>query len=345
MNLDPTMQRYDSVKTRRLYEQILDQFRTIPGVRSVALSRTIPLGYNNISIDVFFEGDVQGAEGNRTEVFFTSVTPDYFDVMRLPLVAGRAFTGFDTDSTPPVAVVSAAMAQRFWPGQNAIGKRFRITQTGPLVEIVGIAKDVKHIFLSESPRPFAYFPVAQLQPRDVIVHVATTGDPAPMIAPVRSALRRIDPALGVFDLKTMDFHIHGGVALLPIRLAAVLASAVGLLGLVQTIVGLYGVISYAVSQRTREIGIRLALGARGADVVRGVVRQGLVLTAIGTAMGLAIALGVTRAMATLLVGVKATDLLTFSGAAVILGGLALLSTYLPARRAARLEPVSALRAD
>jgi predicted permease len=345
MSLDPSMQRYDSVKTARYYEQIVRQARTLPGVQSVALARSVPLGYNNNGIEVYFNGEVQKAEHNHASVWYTTTTADYFKTMELPILKGRAFTEFDTDSTPQVAIVSAAMAQYFWPNQDVLGKRFRTSPTGPEIEIVGIAKDTKHVFLGESPRNFMYLPVRQSQPRDIILHVRTARDPAAMIPALRELLRQVDPQLTPFDVKTMQLHISGGIAFVIVRFAALLATAAGLLGLIQTIVGLYGVISYAVSQRTREIGIRMALGARGSDVVRGVVRQGMAMTTIGIVVGLLVAFGVTRAMAGFLVGVGATDLTTFVAATLILALLALLSSYLPARRAARMEPVVALRTE
>jgi predicted permease len=342
---DVAFQRYDSTKGVRFYRELLERAASLPGVRSVALSESMPLGYNNNGLDLYFDEDVPHAVDNRSASDFDVVSADYFTTLGLPIVAGRGFTRFDTDSSERVIVVSEAFARTFYPGKDAVGRHVRFSKDGTPLQIIGVAHDTKHVFVNEDAKPFVYRPVTQAYRTDMTLLVRTRGDPAPMLPATRDLFRQLDRDLPVYDAKTMEQHLASGISILFMRLAAVLAAAVGLLGLVQTVVGLYGVIAYGVSQRTREFGIRMALGARASDVVSGVLRQGAILTAIGLAIGLGIALAVTRLMSRLLVGVSTTDIVTFGTAVVVLALMALVSTYLPARRAARMEPVDALRAD
>jgi putative ABC transport system permease protein len=339
---DVSLQRYDTARGYTFYRQIVERAQALPGVRRVALSRDVPLGYNNRGWEVYFDRDV-GVEDNHYGVYGNTVSDGYFATLGYPILEGREFTDRDKAGAPLVAVINNAMARRFWPNGSAVGKQIRLEKDGPPVEIVGVVKDGKYVFINEALRPFLYVPFAQHFHDDMITTILASGDPASLAAPVRGIVRSLDPEIPPFDVKTMRAHLRDGIAFLFVRLAATLATAVGLLGLIQTIVGLYGVISYAVSQRTREIGIRMALGARPWDVLRGIAGQGLILSLIGIAIGAAIAFGVTRAMTALLVGVSATDPVTFVGAAVILALVTLASTVIPARRAARLQPVVALR--
>jgi len=345
MTVDLTLQRYDSAQRDRFYATLLERARALPGVRAAGIARDLPMGGNNSSYTIFFDTDVPTVEDRRLDIYSNTVSPDYFATMALPLVAGREFTRFDADSSPHVAVINVEMARRFWPGQDPLRQGFRTTRDGPLIQVVGVVRPTKYMFLNEAPGPYVYFPVAQRPITNVTLHLRTTGDPTAVIASARAMFRTIDPDLLVFDVKTMEQHLNDGIAFLFVRLGAVLATAVGLLGLIQTIVGLYGVIAYGVSQRTREIGIRMALGADGGSVVRSVMAQGLVLTAIGLVIGLVLAFVVTRLMQGLLFGVSPTDAMTFTAATLLLLGLSALSAYLPARRASRLEPLSALRTD
>ena len=345
MTVDLTLQRYDSARRDRFYATLLERARAMPGVRAAALAHDIPMGGNNSSTTIYFDTDVPTVEDRRMDVYYNVVSADYFAAMALPLVAGREFTRFDTDSSPRVAVINAEMARRFWPGQDPLRQHFRTRKDGPLLEVVGVVRPTKYMFLSEAPGPYIYYPLTQRPTSVVVLHLRTAGDPATLIAPARAMFRSIDPDLLVFDVKTMEQHLNDGIAFLFVRLGAVLATAVGILGLIQTIVGLYGVIAYGVSQRTREIGIRMALGADAGAVVRSVMTQGLVLTTIGLAIGLALAFVATRMMSGLLFGVSPTDALTFTVATVLLLALSAVSAWLPARKAARLEPLSALRTE
>jgi predicted permease len=274
-----------------------------------------------------------------------NVSSGYFATMGIPLREGRAFARGDTAGAPLTAIVNRTAAERYWPGRSPIGRHLRLRSDGPPIEIVGVARDSKSLFVNEGPRPFVYFPLEQQFRPQVNLALHTAGDPAAMASAARQAFHAIDPELTVFDVKTMETHLQLGQAYFFMRLAATLATVVGLIGLVQTMVGLYGVIAYGVAQRTREFGIRMALGALPRDVIGGVLRRGLVMAATGVAIGVLLSLLITSAMAGLLVGVGAHDPLTFVAAAGALLLLALLSTFVPAWRAARLAPLAALRED
>jgi putative ABC transport system permease protein len=235
------------------------------------------------------------------------------------------------------------MARRYWPDQNALGKRFALKREGPYLEVVGVVRDGKYVFLGEDPRPFFYIPFGQHYQGDMTVVVRSKGDDASALASIRRVVQELDRELPLYDVKTMTSHLRDGIALLFVRLGARLATAFGLLGLVLAVVGVYGVVSYSVSQRIHEIGIRMALGASAGDVLKLVVGQGLMLTIAGIAIGLGSALMITRVMTSLLYGVNATDPLTFGVIALLLAGVALAASLIPARRALKVDPMVALR--
>jgi putative ABC transport system permease protein len=281
------------------------------------------------------------------EVHFNVVGPGYFETMRIPIFRGRSFTGQDRQGAPGVVIVNEAFAQRYWSGQDPIGKRLSLgwAQEGgqPIypLEVIGVAKDGKYVTLGEDPRPFVYYPHRQNYEAAMTVLVRTTGDPKTLVEAVRNEVRALDPHLPTFDVKTLTEHM--GITLLPVRLAATLLGIFGFLALLLAAVGIYGVVSYSVSQRTHEIGIRMALGARAWDVLRLVIAQGLSLTLIGVAIGLAAAFGATRFLTFLLYGISPTDPLTFVGLSALLAAVALLACYIPARRAMKVDPMVALR--
>jgi putative ABC transport system permease protein len=235
------------------------------------------------------------------------------------------------------------MARRYWPEQDAIGKRFAVHREGPYLEVVGIARDSKYMFLGEDPRAFFYLPFEQNYRGEMTLFVHTTGNDTGAIAGIRQVVRDLDGDLPIYDAKTMISHLRDGLALLFVRLGARLATTFGLLGLVLAMVGVYGVVSYSVSQRIHEIGIRVALGANSADVLKLVIRQGLALTMAGVTIGLVAAFAATRVLGSLLYGVSATDPLTFGMIAMLLTGVALAASFIPARRALKVDPMVALR--
>ncbi|HSB07967.1 MAG TPA: ABC transporter permease [Blastocatellia bacterium] len=347
MSMDLGPQGYDKERGRQFYKQLAERVRALPGVSTVALARDTQLGYNNHTEEIVPEGRTPTPEEGRTSVFFNVVSPDYFETVGTSLLAGREFTERDNESAPGVAVVNEAMARRFWTGSDsidgALGKRFRVGRDGPNVQVVGVARDSKYVFLGEESRSFFYTPFAQRYRSDMTLFIHSAGDPASVIAAARQVVTDIDRDLPVYDAKTMTTHLRDGIALLFVRMGAKLAGGFGLLGLVLALVGIYGVVTYSVTQRTHEIGIRVALGANRSDVLKLVLGQGFILTLAGVAIGLAGALAVTRVMSSLLYGVSTTDPLTFALVPVLLTVVALAASFIPARRAMRVDPMIALR--
>jgi predicted permease len=271
------------------------------------------------------------------------VDEHYFPLMETPILRGRAFDTRDTAQSPRVAIVNEKMAERSWPNREAIGQRFRLDgPNGPMVEVVGVAKTGLYEYWAEPPQPFVWTPVAQEYNSALTLHLRTTGDPAAMAAAVRSEVRALDPDMPMFDVRSMEAFYTGRAVFGP-RLMAQVVSALGLSGLLLAVIGLYGVVAYAVSRRTREIGIRMAIGARPADVLRMVLGQGLVFTVAGVAAGLGAALVLNRFLRAFLVGVSPYDPTVFIGVPLILAVVMTVACWLPARRAARVDPTDALR--
>ncbi|MEP6765773.1 MAG: ABC transporter permease, partial [Gemmatimonadaceae bacterium] len=335
----------DAAHKRLLYNQVLDGAIALPGVTSAALSRDVPMGGNNNSLTAYFDADLPTVNDRRLEIYDNTVSPQYFETMGLKVLKGREFTRDDRDSTAQVLIINAEMARRFWPNKDPLLQRFRVRKEGPLMQVVGVVTDTKYMFLNDAPRPYIYLPMLQRPVDFFTLHLRTSGEPTVVAASARKLFQNLNPDLAVYGVRSMETHLSNGLAFLFVRFGALVATTLGILGLIQAVVGLYGVISYGVSQRTREIGIRIALGASGGAVMRGVLRQGATLTAIGVVIGLVIAGASTRFMQSLLVGVSATDWMTFAAAAALLATVAVVSAWIPARRAARLQPIIALRSE
>ncbi|MCH8948204.1 MAG: ABC transporter permease [Acidobacteria bacterium] len=343
VSLDLGLQGYDEVRGRVFYQQLQERLEKHPQIESASVARSLPLGLGGARRTVAIEG-YQPAPGEDMEHHFNVVGPRYFETLRIPIVRGRSFTDQDSKNAPGVVIVNQAFARRFWPGENPIGKR--LTAQNPQdeypLEIVGVAKSGKYITLGEDPRPYIYYPHRQqfYQPAmDLLVRA--TGNPSALTDAVRGEVRALDPTLAAYSVRTLTEHM--GVSLLPVRMAATLLGIFGFLALVLAAVGIYGVMSYAVSQRTHEIGIRMALGAQPRDILRSVIGQGMMLVLIGVVIGLAVALAVTRFLTFLLYGISATDPATFAGVSLLLAAVALLACYIPARRATKVDPMVALR--
>jgi predicted permease len=344
-SFDVALRRYDERQSTRFYDELLRRVRAIPGVRSAALASTVPLGYSHNSANVFLDEPRPGMPEGGTSVLQNIVSGDYFATMGIRLQAGREFTAHDDSTAPRVAIVNAAMASRLWPDRQALGQRFRLKAGGPFVEVVGVVPTGKYVFVSDGARPLMYLPAAQHYRPARTIHLRVAHDEAAAVPALRSVVSQLDPELPMYDVRSMREHLRLGFAFIFLRIGAALALAFGVLGLVEAVVGLYGVVSYSVAQRTREIGIRVALGARPSDVLRDVVQQGLVMTVAGLAIGAGLAVLVTRPLQNLLIGVAATDIASYAIAAALLSGFALIASLVPAWRAARLPPVTALRAE
>ncbi|HKG14243.1 MAG TPA: ABC transporter permease [Pyrinomonadaceae bacterium] len=339
-------QGYDEARGREFERQIVERVRALPGVKAASLTDLMPLSLNYSSSDVHIEGRQLGRGANAPVSMVASVERDYFNAMSVPLVAGRTFTDADKEGVQEVAVVNETFARRFFPGpdpaRGALGRRMSFqSDTGPWLEIVGVARDGKYWTLGEAPQLFVYSPLSQAYSSTATLVVRAEGDPRSLANSIRAEVSKLDPALPLFDVKTMEEHM--GVSLFPARVAATLLGGFGLLALLLAAMGVYGVVSYSVAQRTREIGIRLALGARARDVLRLVAGRSMALVAAGLAAGLAAALALTHYMEVILYGVSATDAFTFTLVVFLLAGVALLACLVPARRATKVDPMAALR--
>jgi predicted permease len=331
-------------QAHRFYRDLEDRARVLPGVQSVSLAVTVPMGYANEGGPVYLEGKSSDSKETVPDVLYNTVSLDYFATMRTPLVGGRDFNAQDTETSPPVAIINEFMAQRFWPKGDAIGKRFSIKgPSGPFIAVVGIAKQGKYNGLGEDPSPFFYLPEEQDPQLVRTLQVRTAGAPELMIPEVERLIHSMAPGLPVVGLETMEQSLEGVNGLFGFKMGTRFAGALGLLGLVLAIVGVYGVISYAAAQRTHEIGVRMALGADRRDILKMVLRQGAMLVGIDVAVGLGLTLVLARGISGLLVGVSPSDPLTFAAMAAFLAAVGLLASYIPAHRAMNVEPLKALK--
>jgi putative ABC transport system permease protein len=314
----------------------------LPGVQAVGAISFLPLSGERSANSFTVEGRPTPPLGEEPTGDMRAVTPGYFRAMGIPVISGRPLTDADVAGRPDVAVVSETLARTFWPGESAIGKFinyewYRLEH----VQIVGVAGDVHHAGADKQPFMEIYRPLAQFPYAAMTIVVRTVADPLSLANPVRAAVRSVDRDQAVSHLGTMSSLV--AESLDKTRLSTMLFGLFGVVGLVLACVGIYGVVSYGVTQRTHEFGVRMALGALSSDVRGLVLRQGATLTLIGTGIGIAGALALTRLMRSLLFAVTPTDPVTYLGIALILGVVALLASYLPARRATRVDPVIALR--
>jgi len=325
------------------YRRTLDALRALPGVRSAAAGSTLPLMGNDMGIGFRVEGRPVRDE-DHTNAAYHAVSPDYFAAMGIRILRGRGFTDRDDDHAPPVLVISETMARTYWPGEDAIGKRVTIGyhNSGPR-EVVGIVADVKESELSEPARPEMYAAFPQTPWPFFSVVVRADRDPAALAGAVRTSLTRLDPEQPPGDVQTLTHYVR--LATAQPRFTAMLAGAFAAIATLLAGLGIYGVLAYGVAQRRREIGIRMALGAQPGDVRRLVMSQAAVLGAAGLAAGVASALLLTRTLSSLLFGVTASDPATFGAGCALLMGVVVAAAYLPARRATRVDPMVALRAD
>ena len=322
------------------YSQLLERIETLPGVQSAGLVSTLPLSGNNSDTSFMIEGRPAPPPNQEPVAWYSSVTHDYFRTMGIRPIKGRLFTESDNEKAPRVVVIAEALARRYWPDEDPIGKRI-----GPAPdnwsEIVGVVSDVKHFGLDVSARPSMYLPASQSPSRGMTLVVKTNGEPSGLIGAVRSEFRSLDHNLALNNIKPMDQIVSESIA--QPRFILLLLGVFAGLALMLAAVGIYGVISYAVTQRTQEFGVRMALGARAFDVLSLVLKRGMVLALLGVALGLAGAFALTRLMTQLLFGVTPTDALTFGAVSVFLLVVALVACYVPARRATKVDPLVALR--
>jgi len=344
LTLDPREVGYDEARTKSFYRDLEARVRALPGVQSASLASSVPMGNGNYGSSIYIEGHTLAPGQQPPVVIYNRVDAPYFDTMRVPLLRGRAFRENDDEKAPLVAIVNQTMARQFWPNEDPLGKRFSLkSATGPFVEIVGLTGDGRYVFIGWDKEPYFFVPLAQNYTGYRTLQIRSSVPPENLITQVQSAVQVLDPNMPVSDVQTMWQSLSGGNGFFIFRVGAILAASIGILGLTLAVVGVYGVVSFAASQRTREIGIRMALGADQRDILRLVLRQGLMLVMGGVLAGVLLAWALTRSMVTLLMGVSPTDALTFVTATLLLGGIGLWACYAPARRAMHLEPTVALR--
>ncbi len=339
---------FDGENAIRYKQEMLTRLSALPGVEGAAINYCAPLSQAcNVTIAFGIDGVRGFAKDEQPEIGVHSVNPDYLKVIGAKLEKGRFFTDADRIGAPKVVVINNAAAKRLFPGQDPIGHRVSLAiglfKDNEFGEIVGVVNDVNYGAVGDAPTPAAYISYLQTTNARGLYMVRTTGDPTALIPAVRETLRSINPNIPLYDAMSLEARV--GQALGRLRFGAVLLGSFAVLGLVLTMVGIYGVLSYSVAQRTRELGIRLALGAARSALVSMVMRRAMALASLGVVVGLAAAWGSSRFLRGLVFGITPTDPLTFFGIAVVVTAVCALASYLPARRAARLDPVRALRTD
>jgi predicted permease len=342
--MDPAQQGYDEARGKAFYREVEQRVRALPGVESAGLSFSVPFGYWHEFGDVNAEGHPPEPGKKSPASGRNFVGTDYFTTMRIPVLRGRALNEQDSETVPLVAVVNESMAQRLWPGEDPIGRRFFYDKSPdrPL-EVVGVVQDGKYEWIFEDQEMHFYAPLAQSYRSLRVLHVRTAGAPENMALTVQKEIRALDPDVAVYGVMTMHQHLQGVDALFLINVGAGFATGLGGLGLLLALVGVYGVVSFAAGQRTHEIGIRMALGAQRRQTLKMVLREGFGLVMVGIGAGLAAALAATRLIADMLFGVKPADPLTFGGVALLLAAVALVACFIPAQRATRVDPMIARR--
>jgi predicted permease len=344
MSMDPHEAGYDAAKSERFFHDLLERLRALPGIQSASIAGSVPMGLYSYGSSLKIAG-YEPAKGQKApSAGYNSVTPEYFTTMHIPLLQGRDFLDSDSANSQHVAIINEAMAKEYWAGQDPVGRQFKVDEDPkhPL-EIVGVVKNSVTGSISDTIGPFFYQAFAQKFMTPATLQLRTTAAPDSMTRGILGIIRTAEPAMPVFDVQTMTKALDTLDGLMLYQLGAGLAASLGMLGLLLAIVGVYGVVSYAASQRTHEIGIRIALGAQRAQILKMIFRQGLLIVGLGLAVGIFATLGISRLVASLLVGVAGTDPLTYAAVSILLTIVALTACYIPARRAMRVDPMTALR--
>jgi predicted permease len=337
------MQGYGPAQRLAFYRNVRDRIAALPGVELAAWVSWPPFAIVYETINLSPEGQAAAPDGQIPQAFAVRISPEYFATARVPVVEGRAFDERDDVNAAPVAIVNQTLARQFWPGQNAVGRRLRIGND--TLDVVGIARDGKYNFVWETPSGMVFRPLAQGVPTSATIAVRTTRAPSEMASAVRQTIRSADPDVATYDVRTMRDHLDSGNAFSVFRLGAFVTGLFGSMGVLLASIGLYGMIAFQVSQRTQEIGVRMALGARAADIIRDVLVRGGRLAVAGIAIGVVLAAGLAQLLRTFLIDVSPFDPLTYAGVALLLMTISLLASFVPARRATVVDPLVALRAD
>ncbi len=344
VSMDPHEVGYDPDRAREFSKDLLTHIRALSGVESASLAFTYPTSEYSEDERVYVEGHFPPPGQAGPSVFNNSVSPGYFKTTGIPILEGRGFEDTDTQSAPAVAVINQTMARQFWPNEDPVGKRFKLSSDSHWwIQVVGVARDSKVQELTAKTPPYFYLPLDQDYSQLITLQVRTTGHPEIMIREVEQEIHGLAPGLPIFGVQTMEAALNSPKGFLHYWLGSALAAVMGLLALLLSLVGLYGVVSYSTSRRTHEIGIRMALGARPGDIGRMVLGEGLILVAAGIVLGSLAAFAVARVMAGFVFGVSTHDPATFACVGIVLSAVALVAGYIPARRAMRVHPMVALR--
>jgi predicted permease len=344
LGMDPSQIGYDQARGTNFFRTVKEGVAATPGVESATYGSWAPLGYYNSASHVWKEGQ-RNLPINETPVMgFNPVDEDYFRTLQIPILRGRAFTKQDDASSLRVAVVNETMAKRLWPGQDPIGHHFTYSKPDdPPVEVIGVARNGRYFQAMEDPQEFFYVPLSQKYSAMRVLHVRASVPPLTLASPIQTVVHNLEPNLPVYDVELFRTSLDGPNGFFLPRMGAIFASIFGFLGLVLALVGVYGIVSYAVTLRTQEIGVRMALGAQGRNVLLMILRQGMILTGSGLLAGLALSFTVTRFLKSLLFQISAFDPVTYISVSLLLLGVTLLACYLPARRATTVDPLIALR--
>jgi putative ABC transport system permease protein len=340
---DTSLVRYTPAQTHDFYKNLVDRARAVPGVRAVTLGAVVPLAPAQSGETVIPEGFEFPKGQVNVSVLSSAVGENYFDVMQTPIVRGRSFTTNDKDGAPLVAIVNEQFAKTYWPNQEPVGKRLRIeSKKDRWVQVVGVTKTGKYTYLGESPLPFLYLPFAQNERGRMVLFSEAFGDPASVATPVRELVRTLDVNQPIFNVRTLAEFYHQRAIVVP-RMIMEIVATMGSVGLALALIGLYGLVAYWVARRTREIGVRMALGASRVDVLRMVLRQGLILSIAGIGIGGLISVAVARLLTAGLIGLGTPNPATYVAVPVMLLLVTLASCYAPAYRASKVDPMAALR--
>jgi predicted permease len=346
LSMDVSQLGFDEARGRAFFRELEARVAALPGVELTSYAYSVPFGYYNSAEYVEAEGQPVASGQRRPVASYNVVGTTYFQTMKIAIVKGREFNARDDQNGRKVAIVNEHMAGRFWPGQDPIGKRFRmIGPTADWLEIVGVSKQGKYNYIFEDPGMYFFLPIEQQYRPMRALHLRVAGNPEALAPLAQREIRALNPDLPVYDVRSMTRTLGGGNGFFLLQMGALFGGGLGVLGLLLALVGIYGVVSYSASQRTQEIGVRMALGARPRDILRLVVGHGLILVMAGIGAGLLGSLGVGRLLTNLLFGVSPTDPLTFAGVPLVLGAMALVASYIPAFRATKVDPMKALRQD
>jgi putative ABC transport system permease protein len=344
VTIDPHEAGYDENQAREFFRTLLERTHSLPGVQSASLASDVPMATGGGSVAKLNIDGYQPAKGESLVAGYNAVSSGYFETMRIPLLRGRGIRESDGRNSQRVAIVNQTMADRYWHGEDPIGRHFSTTNDpGHPMEVVGIARNALEFGILAPDVPLFYVPLFQQYSPTVTLQVRSTAAPQLILREMSGLVHSVEPSMPVSDVQPMTVALDTLNGFLMFQFAAVLAGCLGLLGLILAVVGVYGVISYAASQRTHEIGTRIALGAQRRDILRMVLHQGFVIVPVGLVAGILAAAGVARLVGSFLSGISPFDPLTYVTASLLLAGIALFASYVPARRAMMVDPIAALR--